>query len=343
MSKPKAADAAGFSRRSSVIKKLIFMKIKNTLFILSLLCCLVVSACWSNDSKSSRNATYSNSTTSANVPETNKNSTNDSKNGDASNNKMPETSNTQIKSGGYTANLPSGFSQPTDAVGQRILKEYGALFVARGGATPPNTPIFKNEAEVSSYQSGLSKSSETLGGFNIELQAAAMKGLKEAIAEAKQNNLTITPRGADSGKRDYSGTVELWASRVNPGLTHWVGKGKLTGAEAAKIRSLSPFEQVPEIFKLESQGMFFSKDLSKSIVYSVAPPGTSQHLSMLALDISEHDNAKVRDVLAKHGWFQTVISDLPHFTFLGVSENQLSGLGLKKVSDGGRSFWLPSL
>ena len=243
----------------------------------------------------------------------------------------------------FNLQLPANFKIPRDFVGRRILIEYGAMFVARSGAVPPNTVIFKNEAEVSVFQAGLSKATENLGGFNIELQTAAMKKLKVAISEAKQNNLTITPRGADSGKRDYSGTVELWASRVNPGLTHCVGKGKLTEAEAARIHALSPFEQVPEIFKLEFQGMFFSKDLSKSIVYSVAPPGTSQHLSMLALDVYEHDNARVRDLLAKYGWHQTVVSDLPHFTFLGVRENQLSGLGLKKVSDGGRFFWLPSL
>ena len=243
----------------------------------------------------------------------------------------------------YFTKLPNKFKIPTDAVGQRILREYGALFVARGGAIPPNTVIFKNESEVSSYQSSLSESSENLGGFNIELQEAAMKALKAAISEAEQKNLTITPRGADSGKRDYAGTIELWASRVNPGLAHWVGKGKLSEPEAAKILALSPFKQVSEIFKLESQEMFFSKDLSKSIVYSVAPPGTSQHLSMLALDVSEHDNERVRDILAKHGWFQTVVSDLPHFTFLGVSENRLSGLGLKKVSDGERIFWLPNI
>ena len=316
---------------------------KNSFLFALLFSCLFAAACWSSDSKNKTDRTNDKPVPSSTVSETNKNSANDSKNSEPSNNKMTETPSTEIKSGGFNANLPSGFNQPNDAVGQRILKEYGALFVARGGATPPNTVIFKNESEVSAYQSGLSKSTETLGGFNIELQAAAIKGLKEAIAEARQTNLTITPRGADSGKRTYSGTVELWASRVNPGLSHWVGKGKLTESEASRIRALSPFEQVPEIFKLESNGMFFSKDLSKSIVYSVAPPGTSQHLSMLALDVNEHDNAKVRDVLAKHGWFQTVVSDLPHFTFLGVSENQLSGLGLKKVSDGGRSFWLPSL
>jgi len=251
--------------------------------------------------------------------------------------------NIKADSDNFIAQLPSGFNQPNDGIGRRIFKEYGALFVARGGAIPPNTTIFKNESEVSAYQKKLSKSKENIGGFDIELQAAAMKNLKKAIAEAVRNDLSITPRGADSARRNYAETVTLWASRVNPGLLHWVKRGKLNEAEATKIRSLSPFEQVPEIFKLESEGMFFSKDLSKSIIYSVAPPGTSQHLSMLAFDVNEHNNGKVRDVLAKHGWFQTVVSDLPHFTFLGVSENQLSTLGLKKVSDGGRVFWLPKL
>ena len=89
--------------------------------------------------------------------------------------------------------------------------------------------------------------------------------------------------------------------------------------------------------------MFFSKDLSKTIIYSVAPPGTSQHLSMLALDVGENENPKVREILARHGWYQTVQSDLPHFTFLGVQESDLEKLGLKKVSDGGRLFWLPNI
>jgi len=256
---------------------------------------------------------------------------------------VKRTNKIQIKSSAYIANLPKDFNRPTDAVGQRLLKEYGALFVARGGAIPPKTVFFKSEREVSAYQASLSKSKENIGGFTVELQTAAVKALKKAIADAQQNYLTITPRGADAAKRNYADTVMLWASRVNPALTHWVERGNLQEAEASKIRLLSPFDQVSEIFKLESKGMFCSKDLSKSIIYSVAPPGTSQHLSMLALDVNEHDDSRARDVLAEHGWFQTVVSDLPHFTFLGVSENQLSGLGLKKVSDDERVFWLPNL
>ncbi len=243
----------------------------------------------------------------------------------------------------FKLNLPDGFSFPRKSVEKRILREYGALFAARGGAIPPRTVIFKNEVEVAAFQDALPAAAEDFGEFTIELQTPAMENLRTAIAEARDNNLKITPRGPDSGRRSYAETVELWASRVNPGLIHWVNQKKLTERAASKIRRMPPFEQVPEIFKLEAEEIFFSKDLSKSIVYSVAPPGTSQHLSMLALDVSEHNDAAVRAMLAKNQWFQTVVSDLPHFTFLGAAENQLSGLGLKKVVNGGREFWLPDL
>ena len=255
-------------------------------------------------------------------------------------NKTTETKNKRVK---YIANLPNDFDFPRDKIGKRLLAEYGALFVATGGAMPPKCVIFKNEAEVSKFQSDLKKSKIIIGEFKLELQTAAMNALKKAIAEAAGKNLTITPRGADAAKRIYADTVDLWASRVNPALAHWTKEGKLKDADAARILNLSPFEQVPEIFRLESKGMFCSKDLSKSIIYSVAPPGTSQHLSMLALDVNEHNDENVRDVLANHFWFQTVVSDLPHFTFLGIPENDLPNRGLKKISDGGRVFWLPDL
>lgn len=246
------------------------------------------------------------------------------------------------KKTGFEANMPNGFVPPTDDVGRKLLKEYGAVFIARGGAKPPTTVIFKDETAVSSFQDSLTKSTKTVGGVSIELQSAAMDALEKAVTEAKSAGKSITPRGADAARRNYTGTVELWKSRVEPGLKHWAGKGRITASDAKHISGLSPFEQVPEILKLESQGIFFAKDLSKSIIYSVAPPGTSQHLSMLALDLTEHDQADVRAILAEHGWYQTVVSDLPHFTFLGVPENELTGLGLKKLSAGGREYWLPS-
>ncbi|HCX29047.1 MAG TPA: hypothetical protein DHU55_04630, partial [Blastocatellia bacterium] len=90
-------------------------------------------------------------------------------------------------------------------------------------------------------------------------------------------------------------------------------------------------------------GVYFSKDLSKSILYSIAAPGTSQHIAMLAFDINEFENPRVREILAKHGWFQTVLSDLPHFTFLGLKEKDLPSHGLKNVEADGQIFWIPNV
>jgi hypothetical protein len=242
----------------------------------------------------------------------------------------------------FTAHLPPGFEMPADDVGKRLLAEYGALFVARG-VVVPTAVVFKDAAEVNAFQLLAASASETIGGITIELQPPAMTALKDAIAEASDSGLTITPRGPDAAKRSYDDTVGLWQSRVEPGLEHWLAAGRISAAEAERIRLLSPYDQVPEILRLEEGGVYFSKDFSKSIIYSVAPPGASQHLSMLALDVTEFDDPAVRQILAKHRWFQTVVSDLPHFTYLGVAESGLPELGLKNVAHGGRVFWLPDL
>ncbi len=307
-----------------------------TLKFISLIMCLAAAACWDA------------------TPDPDNRASNDSR----SNVSEPKVSNSRANSGnsdpgnqmkitskktGFMGNLPPDFSAPSDEAGKTLFKEYGSVFVAQGGVIPPKTVVFKNSADVAAFQATLSKASETIGGFQLELQAPAMKAMNESIADAKSQNLSITPRDKDSAKRTYDETIELWASRVDPALKHWVAQGKITQADADRIKSLSPYEQVPEVFKLEAKGVWFAKDLSKSIIYSVAPPGTSQHLSLLAFDVKEHENEKVRAILAKHGWYQTVTSDLPHFTYLGVQEDQLSALGLKRVSEGGRSFWVPDI
>ncbi len=38
---------------------------------------------------------------------------------------------------GFYDNLPRDFEMPTDDAGKLLLREYGAVFVARGGAVPP--------------------------------------------------------------------------------------------------------------------------------------------------------------------------------------------------------------
>lgn len=202
--------------------------------------CMFLSACWSPKTSDSSPSSSSKTPTPSSSKSDNKkddSDSNDNKKTDKDSDSKMNDSKDEIKSGGFTANLPSGFTPPTDAVGQKMLKEYGAMFVAKNGAVPPPKVVFNNESEVSSWQSGISKSSESIGGATVELQAPAMKALKEAIADAKQNGENISPNGgSDAARRDYAGTVTNWKSRVDPGMIHWVGKGKITQAEANRDR-----------------------------------------------------------------------------------------------------------
>ncbi|MDX6575789.1 MAG: hypothetical protein QOE96_1742, partial [Blastocatellia bacterium] len=147
----------------------------------------------------------------------------------------------------------------------------------------------------------------------------------------------------EAARRSYADTVRLWNSRFLPALVHWTDAGRLSKQQSEQLRSLPVHEQVPEVLELEKEGIFFSKDLSKSVLYSIAAPGTSQHIAMLAFDANEFLEQRVREILGQHGWFQTVLSDLPHFTFLGLAEAELPERGLKRVEADGQTFWIPDV
>ncbi|MBV9926213.1 MAG: hypothetical protein JOZ96_14430 [Acidobacteria bacterium] len=230
-----------------------------------------------------------------------------------------------------------------DPVARRILNEYGAVFFAAGGATPPPVCIFGGAEEVDSFQRAAKVSAQEMGGAVIELQPAAMRALLAARAEAQVEGLDITPRdGSESARRGYADTVRLWNSRLLPALEYWRGQGRLTGEEAERVRRLPVREQVGAVLELERAGVYFSKDFSKSILYSVAAPGASQHLSLLAFDAAEYADARVRQVLARHGWFRTVRNDCPHFTYLGLPESRLPAHGLKRIDTRDGEFWVPN-
>jgi len=259
----------------------------------------------------------------------------------------PTTTNTNSDAksmtgkGTFFDHLPSPLSHPTDDVSKLLLREYGSVFVTK--AAPPTKIVFKDENDVTSFQKGVERESASIGGSTVTLQKPAIEALKAAIAEGQKSGISIGPRGGNASVRSYAETVSLWASRVKPALAHWSAAGKISKADAARISALSPFEQVSEVLGLEAKGIWFAKSLDKSIIFSVAPPGTSQHLSMLALDVKQFDDPRVREILAKHGWFQTISSDLPHFTYLGADESELQGLGLKKITSGNRTFWVPDI
>lgn len=229
-----------------------------------------------------------------------------------------------------------------DVVQLRLLNEYGAIFVVAQGVVPPPVCMFTTEEAVEKYQQKIFKAAAEIEGTHIELQTVAMQEYLKARDEGLKENLSITPRGGtEAARRSFADTVRLWKSRFEPACEHWLKEGRLTESQVENLKSLPLKEQVGEVLELEKQGIYFNTFFNYSILYSVAAPGASQHLSMLALDVAEFDNVEVRKILAKHGWFRTVQNDAPHFTFLGRREKDLKNLGLKKIETGDGEFWIP--
>jgi|SRR5215213_324098 len=237
-------------------------------------------------------------------------------------------------------------SKISSLVEMRLFNEYGAVFVSR--ATPPPRIIFEDEAEVDRFQARLEISRARIGEFEIELQRDAMDALLAAAAEIARDGGTLTPRASDSGRRSYADTTGLWNRNVTRGLDHWLELGRITSDQAHRIRDLNPVEQVGAILELEdSEQTYFGTFFDKSILYSVAAPGASQHLSLLAFDLFEFQERSAELALNRNGWFRTVAYDFPHFTYLGCDETELPALGLKKMlrtyNNYEHSFWVPDL
>jgi uncharacterized secreted protein with C-terminal beta-propeller domain len=231
-----------------------------------------------------------------------------------------------------------------DVVQMRILHEYGAIFVAGKSAEPPPKCMFTSAVEVEGFQQRIFKAAAEIEGTRIELQTIAMRELLKAREKAVQKDLSITPRGgAEAARRSFEDTLRLWKSRFEPACRYWLKAGRLTASEVKKLKSLPIKEQVREVLELEKQGIYFNTRFDNSILYSVAAPGTSQHLSLLALDVEEFENEKVRKILARYGWFRTVQNDTPHFTFLGRQKRDLKKLGLKKIETKDGEFWIPNV
>jgi hypothetical protein len=237
-------------------------------------------------------------------------------------------------------------SSVSSRVEKRLFAEYGAVLATT--ATPPPTIIFEDSRQVDEFQSTLALKKGFFGDYEIQLQEEALNALSAAAADSGRIGFGITARAADSGGRSYDDTVSLWLRNVNRGLEHWEGLARIAPEQAKSIRTLSPVEQIGVILDIEeSKELFFGTFFDRSILYSVAAPGASQHLSMLAFDVAEYENPEVEAVLARKGWHRTVPNDLPHFTYLGHGEASLPGLGLRYVEKayGHRvyGFWTPDI
>jgi hypothetical protein len=241
------------------------------------------------------------------------------------------------------AERASSLSSPVE---KRLFAEYGAIFATI--ATPPPVIIFNDSGQVEAFQSSLSVSRGVFGNHEIQLQSVALDALATAATDLAERGGSLTARADDAGARSYEDTVRLWTRNVARGLDHWEGLGRISREHAQAIVSSSHIDQVSTILSLEdADQLFFGTFFDRSILYSVAAPGASQHLSMLAFDVTEYEDPETDEVLGARGWFRTVPNDLPHFTYLGGDQSSLFGRGLRPIEriNGGRVyvFWTPDV
>lgn len=235
---------------------------------------------------------------------------------------------------------------PVDSniVAARVLREYGSMFVAGDSVELPDTCMFGGEAGVKRFQKQLKTKTVYSGGIPITLQLQAADGLQASIEQAAREGFSIRPLdGAIAGSRSYGDTLMLWNGRFFRALDYWTRHGRLTAADRDAISRVDLEKRIEMIIEWEARGIYFSTDRTRSIFTSTAPPGASQHLSMIAFDVVEYGQPTVREILNSNGWFQTVVDDPPHFTYLGLHEGELPGRGLQLVARGSHRYWVPNL
>ncbi|MBX3289658.1 MAG: hypothetical protein KF855_09975 [Acidobacteria bacterium] len=230
----------------------------------------------------------------------------------------------------------------TNIVARRVFKDYGAMFIAVDDVKYPSKCVFATEDEVLSFQSGVRSKTAVINNVSVTLQEESFNALEKARAEAIKAGLNITPRGGSASKRSFADTARIWNSRFEPGLKHWIAQKRISAADAEKARRMDIIDQVAQVMEWEKDRLWFSTRFNYSIFSSVAAPGTSQHLSMIALDVTQFADKRVRAILNKHGWFQTIIDDTPHFTYLGRKEKDLPKYGLRPETKDGFTFWIPN-
>jgi hypothetical protein len=186
-----------------------------------------------------------------------------------------------------------------------LLRQYGAVFINQNPLIKlPSKVLFTNSQESKQYQTTLTIAKVNTGN-NCYLQKAAADALNQSRS---QTNISLkSGNGGADCTRSFETHLRFWRKYANNNTLDKVRQGKET-----------------------------------RILSVVAPPGTSQHLWGLAVDLRV-SNSKQREILNQNGWFQTVAGDIPHWTYLGVSEASLIQLGFRKKIVGNIPYWLTPL
>lgn len=186
-----------------------------------------------------------------------------------------------------------------------LLRSYGAVFVnPDNGIKLPQKNIFADEQETQKFQATL-----TMGHIDGTNDCYLQKSAADALNKARFQQQIPLKSGYGSGDctRTFNTNLRFWHKYANNQVLAKVQQGKET-----KILGL------------------------------VAPPGTSQHLWGLAIDLRVGSKEQ-RKALNQNSWFQTVENDVPHWTYVGLSEENLPLFGFKKQAIRGITYWMTPL
>ena len=186
-----------------------------------------------------------------------------------------------------------------------LLRSYGAAYINRQpGIKLPEKIIFADEKETKEFQATLNMG-KVNGTHNCYLQKPAADALNRARTQIK---IPLMSRyGQINCTRSFSTTLRLWRKYANDRTLEKIRQGKET-----------------------------------KILGIVAPPGSSQHLWGLAVDLRVTNQAQQK-ILNQNGWYRTVKNDTPHWTYIGHSPEELALLGFKNQVIRGVNYWLTPL
>ena len=181
-----------------------------------------------------------------------------------------------------------------------LLRFYGTVFINQeSGIKLPEKVILDDEIETQSFQDKISI--ELVNGTE---ECYLQKPAAAALNKAKElENISLKSGYAGDCLRNFATSLRFWNKYANRETLTQVKAGKET-----KILGL------------------------------VAPPGTSQHLWGLAIDLQILTPSQ-KQILNENGWFQTVVNDLPHWTYLGWREEDLPKFGLQQKIIQGIKYW----
>ena len=186
-----------------------------------------------------------------------------------------------------------------------LLRAYGVVFVNQDIRIKlPQKNIFVNEQETQEFQSSL-----TMGHVDGTKDCYLQKSAADALNKARIQQQIPLKSGYGSGDctRTFYTNLRFWHKYANNQILARVQQGKET-----------------------------------KILGVVAPPGTSQHLWGLAIDLRVSSKEQ-RKALNQNGWFQTVQNDVPHWTYVGLTEENLPLFGFNKQIFQGITYWITPL